>query len=111
MYLDNGIGGHQHLSLAIKSSDYTSKTLGKFGFLLADEKCNWEPSLKVVWLGHLLDMQNNKLFITEERVKRLQIKIDSVLYQLRTNSKMLVHVKVLASVTGQIISLQSVFEK
>ena len=108
MFLDDGIGGHQDLSLAVKSSDYTRQTLGKFGFLLADEKCNWEPSLKVVWLGHLLDMQNNKLFITEERIKRLQIKINSVLYQLRTNSKMLVHVKVLASVTGQIISLQSV---
>ena len=50
--------------------------------------------LKIVWLGHLLDMQNNKLFITEERIKRLQIKLDSVLYQLRTNSKMLLHVKV-----------------
>ena len=55
--------------------------------------------LKIVWLGHLLDMQNNKLFNIEEQIKRLQIKIDSVLYQLRANSKMLVHVKVLASVT------------
>ena len=106
--LDDGIGGHQDLSLAIKTSDYRRQTLGKFGFLLVDEKCNWEPSLKIVWLGHLLIMQKNKLFITEERIKQLQIKIDSVLFQLRTNSKMLVHVKVLASVTGQIISLQSV---
>ena len=86
MFLDDGIGGNKDLSLAIKSRDYTGQTLGKFGFLLADEKCNWEPSLKVVCLGHLLDKQNNKLFITEERIKRLQIKIDSVLYQLRTNS-------------------------
>ena len=52
MFLDDGIGGHQDLGLAIKSSDYTRQTLGKFGFLLADEECNWEPSLKVVWLGH-----------------------------------------------------------
>ena len=97
--LVDGIGGHQDLSIAIKLSDCTRQTLGEFGFLLADEKCNWEPSLKIVRFGHLLDMQSYDLFITEERIKRLQIKIDSVLNQLRTNSKMLLHVKVLASVT------------
>ena len=32
MFLDDGIGGHQDLSLAKKSSDYTRQTLGKFGF-------------------------------------------------------------------------------
>ena len=92
-FLDYRIGGYQDFSLAIRSCE--------FGFLFKDEKCNWEPSLKVIWSGHLLVRQNNKLFITEERIKRLQMKIDSVLYQLRSNSKMLVRVKMIASVTDR----------
>ena len=63
--LDDRIGGYQYLSLAIRSCE--------FGFLFKDEKCNWKLSLKVIWSGHLLGRQNNKLFITEERIKQLQI--------------------------------------
>lgn len=108
MFLDDGIGGHKNLDLAIQSSQFVKQTLTEFGFLLAHEKCNWFPSRKVTWLGHMIDMEKNMLFISDERIKRLQAKLDSVLFQIKSDKYNIILVKVLASVTGQIISLQSV---
>ena len=108
MFLDDGIGGHTDLDLAYQSSQYTKQTLIDFGFLLAHEKCNWVPSRQVTWLGHMIDMEKNLLFISDERIKRLLAKLDSVLYQVRSDQYNVISVRVVASVTGQIISLQSV---
>jgi hypothetical protein len=46
MFLDDGIGGERNYEAAVKSSEYTKQTLLDFGFLLAEEKCSWEPALK-----------------------------------------------------------------
>ena len=108
MFLDDGIGGHKNLDLAIQSSQFVKQTVTEFGILLAHEKCNWLPSRKVTWLGHMIDMEKNMLFISDERIKRLQAKLDSVLFQIKSDKYNIILVKVLASVTGQIISLQRV---
>ena len=108
MFLDDGIGGHTNLDLAVQSSQYVRQTLLDFGFLLAHEKCNWFPSKKVTWLGHTIDMEKNLLFISDERIKRLQAKLGSVAFQIKSDRYNLILVRVLASVVGQIISLQSV---
>ena len=108
MFLDDGIGGHNNYNMAVKSSSYTKQTLGEFGFLLADEKCNWIPSQTACWLGHDIDMKKNMLFITKDRIERLEMKLKSVMFQIRHSSDDLIHVKILASIVGQIISLQNV---
>ena len=56
----------------------------------------------------MIDMEKNLLFISDERIKRLLAKLDSVLYQVRSDQYNVISVRVVASVTGQIISLQSV---
>ncbi|XP_060595758.1 uncharacterized protein LOC132749862 [Ruditapes philippinarum] len=108
MFLDDGIGGDQNYELALKSSEYTKQTILEFGFLLADEKCNWLPSRCVTWLGHILDMENNLLFISEERIQRFESVLDSCIYQVKCCEERLLPVKHLAGVVGHIISLQSV---
>ncbi|XP_045211850.2 uncharacterized protein LOC123563229 isoform X1 [Mercenaria mercenaria] len=108
MFLDDGIGGHVEYVLAERSSVYVRKTLCEFGFLLADEKCNWQPTSRVVWLGHVIDMSKNLLFITDSRIDNLEVSIDSVLYQIRMDKCNIINVKALASVVGKIISLQNV---
>ena len=55
----------------------------------------------------MIDMEKNMLFISDERIKRLQAKLDSVLFQIKSEKYNIILVKVLASVTGQIISLQA----
>ena len=111
MFLDDGIGGHKSLDNAIKSSTVARDSLISLGFLLADEKCQWTPVQQVTWLGHYIDMESGRIFITQDRIKRLEVAIDSLLYQIERDQYDLIHVKVLASIVGQIISLQNVIGK
>ena len=111
MFLDDGIGGNTSYGLALETSRFVRASLIDFGFLLADDKCNWEPAREAVWLGHVLNMSLYKLFITNDRIKRLEIFIDSLLYQVKQSNSGLIKVRAVASAVGQIISLQSVFGK
>jgi len=63
------------------------------------------------WLGHNLDFVSNRLFISEERIGRLEMSIKSLLFQIIGDKLNLVHVRALAGVVGQILSLQSVLGK
>ena len=62
-------------------------------------------------MGHVFNFEDNILRLTDEIIKRLEIQIDSVLYDVRNDKFETVHVKALGSVIGQIISLQSVLGK
>ena len=65
-----------------------------------------------IWLGYVSDMIQGKLFGTEERIARANQAVESMLEHLSKKKKnSLVNVKALASVVGQIISMQSVFDK
>lgn len=111
MFLDDGIGGSTRLEKALESSKVARETLLSLGFLLATEKCRWMPELKVTWLGNTIDMGEGKIFITAERITRLEMAIDSLLYQIDKDQYNLIPVRFLASVVGQIISLQNVIGK
>ena len=111
MFLDDGIGGSKMYEKALLTSNIARETLISLGFLLADEKCHWNPEQKVTWLGHCLDMIAGKLFITEERIKRLEAAIEALLSQIDHDQYSLVQVRALASVIGQVISLQNVVGK
>ena len=87
------------------------KVFSNSDFLLADDKCHWEPFREVVWLGHVLNMNDHRLYITEERIKRLENFTDSFMYQIRGNNSGIIKVRALASALGQVISLQSVLGK
>lgn len=108
MYLDDGIGGHLDYRQALNCSVFVQDTLSNFGFLKADEKCSWIPLRKVTWLGHYIDSLLNCIFITEERIKNLESSIQAILNYLPDSKQTLLHVRRLASVVGQIISLQYV---
>ena len=83
MFLDDEIGGSTCYELASETRRSVRESLIYFGFLLADDKCNWEPVKEVVWLGHVLNMSLFRLYITDEGISRLESFIDSLLYQIR----------------------------
>ena len=109
MFLDDGIGGDASYEKAIWSSEFTKQTLLAFAFLLADEKCHWIPILRVTLLGHDLDMHNNRLYIAKDRIERLHGKVKILLKEIKFKTMFLIHVKYLANLIGQIVSMQSVF--
>ena len=47
MYLDDGLTGSADENDAERLSDYIRNTLKELGFLIAEEKCKWEPKPKV----------------------------------------------------------------
>ena len=108
MFLDDGIGGHKEYETAVSASDFTKQSLIQFGFLLADDKCHWEPLKRVAWLGYYLDMERNMLYILKERILRLKTSVASTLYQIQRSNDRILPARFVASVVGQIISLQSV---
>ena len=69
-------------SVSTVSSTVARETLLNLGFLLAKEKCQWIPEQQVTWLGHNIDMSIAKVLIIEERIKRLETAIESLLYQI-----------------------------
>ncbi|KAK3102573.1 hypothetical protein FSP39_012299 [Pinctada imbricata] len=108
MYLDDGLAGSDTSDKSEALSHVIREDLQKFGFLLADEKCDWVPKQKVIWLGLIWDMESGLMHLTEERLQKLAHYIDIFLAHLRTRSRV-VDVKFLASIVGQLISAQSVF--
>ena len=62
--------------------------------------------LDAEWLGYVLDFDKNCFYIKEDRVCRLEKVLAQALNQIRLDNFSLIPVKFLASVVGQIISLQ-----
>ena len=71
MYLDDGLGGGNDLTSALKASSFIKQSLSDFGFLIAEEKCIWYPCQNLVWIGLVWDMLEGKIRITDERINRL----------------------------------------
>ena len=110
-FLDDGLGGDSSYERAVQSSRYVRQSIQEFGFLLAEEKCEWLPKLQITWLGYFICMDSGKFFITDDRVKRLELTCKSMLYQLGTQKLRILPARFAASVAGQIISMQSVLGK
>ena len=66
LFLDHGLGGDVSYDKALLSSRYIRQDLIAFGFLIADEKCQWIPSQIIVWLGYLWNSKSGKLQVTNE---------------------------------------------
>ena len=90
-FLDDGIGGDKDYNVALNTSLYIKQNIVDFGYLLANEKCNWQPTLQMNWLGYYICMQSGKFFITEERISRLEIAIKSVLLKLQRSKLSIMH--------------------
>ena len=73
----------------------------KFGFVINEEKSIWEPVQIITWLGTVLDTNQGFISVTEQRISKLKANIDSVL----KGDSMIVNVRSLATLVGQIISL------
>ena len=77
-FLDDGLGGDNSFEGAMKSSNYIRESIQRFGFLLAEEKCCWLPSLHISWVGYFICIKCCKFFISDERIGMLEVCIKSI---------------------------------
>lgn len=85
MYLDDGMGGSSDLMDCLQVSEKVQLDLKQCGFLIAQEKCNWIPCVRLTWLGIEWDFGQGKIFITEKRIKKLLSSIEGLLKKVRRN--------------------------
>ena len=77
----------------------------KSGFVPNEEQSLWEPVQIITWLGVILNTIDGTIKATEERIQRLNAGLFDLSSSRPPPRK--VHVRNVASVTGQIISLHS----
>ena len=82
MYLDDGIGGADELSKANDTSITVQKVLKSAGFLIAEDKCNWVPSQKVIWLGLVWQFETGIVSVTEMRIHKLKDTLSQIIHKI-----------------------------
>ena len=109
--LDDGLGGDRSYQKAIQSSYFVRESIQEFGFLLAEETCEWQQKFQITWLGYFMCMGSGKFFTSEDRIKRLELSAKSMLCQLVKQELRIVPARFAASIAGLIISMQMVLGK
>ena len=102
IFLDDGLGEGTDFVSAKGNSLVVHSDLLKSGFVPNEEKSLWEPLLVITWLGVILDTIDGTIQATDERIEKLNAGLVEL---LSCQPPWKVHVKGVAIVTGQIISL------
>jgi len=85
--------------IAIRESALVRGDLESAGFVVNIEKSQWDPSHNIEWLGFLIDLPTGKFSVPSDKINRLKVKL------LELKNAELASAKLIASITGSIISL------
>jgi hypothetical protein len=105
MFLDDGLGGDDTYEKSKLASQCIQSDLKSFGFLIAQEKCDWEPRVQVTWLGEVWNTELNLIKVTDTRVSKLLATLDWFIQKV-ASGQLFVKARDVASIVGQIISMQ-----
>lgn len=105
IFFDDGIGAGSSLEAAKSDSFLIRFDLSRCGFEINQEKCKWEPVNKFSWIGHDIDTHKGYIFACSARVEKLCSDLDAFCAKLELSA--FIHVREIASIVGQIISMAS----
>jgi hypothetical protein len=105
MFLDDGLCGENSYEKSNRISHQIQVDLGLFGFLIAHEKCDWTPRVEVTWLGEVWNTERNLVKVTDARVSKLVNTLDWFIEKV-AGGQLLVQARDVASIVGQVISMQ-----
>ena len=109
MYLDDGLGGADTFEKCKNVSLVVKNDLFNFGFIIAEEKSNWNPVQESIWLGLIWYTVEGKIRVTQDRIDKILSCLRYICSNLQTTR--VIPVGLLASVIGQLISTQAVLGK
>ena len=104
IFLDDGLGGGSDPVSARINSLAVHSDLLKSGLVPNEDKSQWEPIQIITWLGVILNTIDGSIKATDERIATLSRDLENL---STGQNPTRVHVKRVASVAGQIISLSS----
>ena len=99
IYIDDGICASKSNQQCVNDTKLVVDDLALAGFILNVQKSKLTPQQTGPWLGFLLDLCDGKYFVPKEKISKLIHSIDLLL------ASRLVPARLIASVTGQIISM------
>ena len=103
LFFDDGIEAGSSLNSAKINSSIVRADLARCGFEINKEKSSWEPERKFSWIGYDIDTQTGFIFASTVRMEKLLNDLNEVCSVLEASA--FVHVKRIASIVGQIISM------
>ncbi|VDI32229.1 Hypothetical predicted protein [Mytilus galloprovincialis] len=106
--INDGLGGGKDFESCQKSSQFVKFQLQKLGFLIAHEKCVWDPCQKLKWLGFIWNTETGRIFVSPERIDKAEQTVNYILSEIG-RGKVLLKARILAGIVGQLISMQIVF--
>ncbi|XP_078688642.1 uncharacterized protein LOC144920363 [Branchiostoma floridae x Branchiostoma belcheri] len=105
VYLDDGLGKGRGLDNTRLIAKHVCTDIVKFGLVPNPGKCVWEPSQVVTWLGTIINLMEFKFFATDRRMTKLYAALTEIIEDFKQEIYCF-PVKKIASIVGQIISLE-----
>ena len=99
VYLDDGFDIEKNLETCTTNSGIIRSDLLKTGFIANDDKCTWQPTQSLTWLGLDWNGQTGIISITPKRIGKVMNVLQNLITQPRTSTRKL------TSVVGMIISM------
>ena len=78
VYLDDGIVAVKIKENALIESAQVKMDLGNAGFVVNNEKCEWEPKCNMEWLGFLIDLSMGEFSVPAGKLDMLKSKLLAV---------------------------------
>lgn len=104
VYLDDGFATHENYHTCCEFSKRVRIDLFRSGFVENKSKSNWQPVQCLEWLGIVWNLKLGELSYSDKKLDSLEKKVHSVLQNPKN-----VSARVIAKVTGKIISMSLVF--
>ena len=105
IFFDDGVGAGSSFQVAKLNSLLVRSDLASCGFEMNHEKSNWEPSRRFSWIGYNIDTHTGLILVSDARIEKLCGDLNDICATLEFSD--CVHVKNLASIVGQIISISA----
>ena len=105
IFFDDGVGTGPSFQVANLNSSLVRSDLASCGFEINHEKCNWQPLRRFSWIDYNIDTHTGLIFASGARVEKLCADLNDICASLEFSAR--VHVKNIASIVGQIISMSA----
>lgn len=100
VYLDDGFGVAENAEICKQYAKKVKADLVASGFVPNKDKCVWEPSQSVTWLGFVWNLMQCRLYIPESKIDDIHILLDFLL-----NEGPRVKFRQLAKLCGKLIAM------
>ena len=99
LYLDDGIVAIEGLDKAIEASKKVKVDLASAGLIANEQKSQWEPEQRLIWLGFEINLHESQLFIPQTKLTDTCELLKSLCH------KRVIPARLLASMIGKIVSM------